>query len=150
MSSNVIICLFSEKSKELVSLCIVITSHPVFIFRHLFYIRKLYLNVFVLNTKFLFLLKKCTRTTVWKVSYKWGNLQEQLGSFALEKLKKRIHHGYEILTFPIYLENGQSDDIQHSHWRHSMANLKIYKCIFFLFKKVRPVHPLVSHRQRNG
>ena len=33
-----------------------------------------------------------------------------------------------------------------SQWRHSMANVKIYKCNFFIFAKVRPVRTKVTDK----
>ena len=33
----------------------------------------------------------------------------------------------------------QGHKVQHLEWRQSMANIKIYKCIFFIFAKIRPM-----------
>ena len=48
---------------------------------------------------------------------------------------------------------GQGQGVQFSQWRHSMANVKIYKRYFFLFlnfAKVRPVRTKVSDTQTDA
>ena len=56
----------------------------------------------------------------------------------------------KITTWTNFRENlGKVHGVQFSQWRHSMANVKIYKhFLFFIFAKVRPVRTKVIHTDR--
>ena len=53
----------------------------------------------------------------------------------------------------IDLENlGQGHGVQFSQWRHSMENIKIYKCCFYIFilSKVRSMRTKVADTHRDS